>query len=291
MAIMTNKELLKEILEKITYLESAIETLKSKNQKTVKTNNKNKNWRPIDSFYLKDVDKYGTSLDVLYKVSCSDFDNNISLADCRKYFKPPYKANAIHCLISVMAFNNNKEFTSSLGKDGRIKNVRRIQDLYKYIGKADKFKVLDTPVKLDKLMLKILENIADINLKHDKNCEVSHIVTKSLYDCGLINFNVVTNRTKLFYDVVKFFNLGDIEYKSVRGNNYISYKEMNKIKNNTIKKVGNKKTTDKVKIKNNRIKILPPNDVDVKLMDVIKEINLFEEQENKSGASARAKRV
>ena len=58
---------------------------------------------------------------------------------------------------------------------------------------------------------------------------------------------------------------------------------MNKIKNNAIKKVGNKKTTDKVKIKNNRIKILPPNDVDVKLMDVIKEINLFEEQENKSG--------
>lgn len=289
MAITTNKELLKEILEKITYLESAIETLKNKNQKAVKTNNKNKNWRPIDSFYLKDVDKYGTSLDVLYKVNCSDFDNNISLADCRKYFKPPYKANAIHCLISVMAFNNNKEFTSSLGKDGRIKNVRRIQDLYKYIGKADKFKVLDTPVKLDKLMLKILENIAGINLKHDKNCEVSHIVTKSLYDCGLINFNVVTNRTKLFYDVVKFFNLGDIEYKSVRGNNYISYKEMNKIKNNAIKKVGNKKTTDKVKVKNNRIKILPPNDV--KLMDVIKEINLFEEQENKSGASARAKRV
>ena len=256
MTIMTNKELLKEILEKITYLESAVETLK--NQKAVKTNSKNKNWRPIDSFYLKDVDKYGTSLDVLYKVSCSDFDNNVSLADCRKYFKPPYKANAIHCLISVMAFNNNKEFTSSLGKDGRIKNVRRIQDLYKYIGKADKFKVLDTPVKLDKLMLKILENIANINLKHDKNCEVSHIVTKSLYDCGLINFNVVANRTKLFYDVVKFFNLGDIEYKSVRGNNYISYKEMNKIKNNAIKKVGNKKTTDKVEIKNNRIKILPP---------------------------------
>ena len=66
---------------------------------------------------------------------------------------------------------------------------------------------------------------------------------------------------------------------------------MNKIKNNAIKKVSNKKTTDKVKIKNNRIKILPPNDIDVKLMDVIKEINLFEEQENKSGASARAKRV
>ena len=288
MAIMTNKELLKQILEKVTYLESTIETLK--NQKAVKTNSKNKNWRPIDSFYLKDVDKYGTSLDVLYKVSCSDFDNNISLADCRKYFKPPYKANAIHCLISVMAFNNNnKEFTSSLGKDGRIKNVRRIQDLYKYIGKADKFKVLDTPIKLDKLMLKILNNIAGINLKHNKNCEVSHIVTKSLYDCGLINFNVVTNRTKLFYDVVKFFNLGDIEYKSVRGNNYISYQEMNKIKNNAIKKVSNKKTTDKVKVKNNRIKILPPNDV--KLMDIIKEINLFEEQENKSGASARAKRV
>ena len=71
----------------------------------------------------------------------------------------------------------------------------------------------------------------------------------------------------------------------------VSEETMNKIKNNAIKKVGNKKTTDKVKIKNNRIKILPPNNVDVKLMDVIKEINLFEEQENKSGASARAKRV
>ena len=48
MAITTNKELLKEILEKITYLESAIETLKNKNQKAVKTNDKNTNWRPIE---------------------------------------------------------------------------------------------------------------------------------------------------------------------------------------------------------------------------------------------------
>ena len=40
MAIMTNKELLKQILEKVTYLESTIETLK--NQKAVKTNSKNK---------------------------------------------------------------------------------------------------------------------------------------------------------------------------------------------------------------------------------------------------------
>ena len=78
-----------------------------------------------------------------------------------------------------------------------------------------------------------------------------------------------------------------IVYTDIEIENIVGF--CNKIKNNAIKKVGNKKTTDKVKIKNNRIKILPPNDV--KLMDVIKEINLFEEQENKSGASARAKRV
>lgn len=305
--MMTNKDILKAILEEISIIKNDNRNFNNRilaleNKAKIKTksnlNQRLQNeMRAIDTFYLAgiDVNKPETGLETLNNVPLDDYANDISLSKCRqKYFNPPILERDLKKILSLLSYDQEAMTTDQTTKR-RIYKINTIQKFTKYAKKAALFKPLDTPEKLDKLFLATLNVIAtaiintDLSYLH-KKCEVSHFVTKAMYDCGYTNLNVIINRTKLFYDVVKFFNLNeDIEYKVTHGGmNYIDRREMLKIKHNANKYI-NKHKNKKLK-EESLMNSLLPNDIKIKAVKNIAKHDT-ERDNNNIGGQARIKKL
>lgn len=304
--MLTNKDLLKMILEKLSVIEDNDKNfnkrilnleniIDSKNNNSGGNNNNlslnqrlENEMRAIDKFYLAGIDpmKPETGLETLNKVSLFDYGKNISLEECRKkYFKPPITTVRLIKILSLLSYDQ-KELTNDQTRQRDICKINKIQDFAKYIKKAALFKPLDTPEKLDKLFLAIINVLATVIVDTDlsqlhKKCEVSHLVVKAMYNCGYINLNVIENKTKLFYDTVKFFNLSDIEYKKRRGNNYIDRKELLKIKGNALKHINHIHNVQD----NPQVKVLLPSDIKTKAVKNISKHNTERDHKNIGGQS------
>lgn len=296
--MVTNKDLLKMILEKLSVIEdndknfnkrilSLEKLIGSKNNLDLNQRLEDE-MRAIDKFYLAGIDpsKPETGLETLNKVSLYDYAKNIKLEECRKkYFKPPITADRLNMVLSLLSYNQEELTTEQTSRRGICK-INRVQSFSECIKKASLFKPLDTPEKLDKLLLAIVNVLATVIVDTDlsllnKKCEVSHLVLKAMYDCGYINLNVLENKTKLFYDTVKFFNLSDIKYERRKGNQYIERKELLKIKDNALKHINhihNVQDTPKVKV-------LLPSDIKTKAVKDISKHNTERNHKNIGGQS------